>query len=162
MSCAELMTRGLEAHAGRFEGQAPAVKLAAGPRALLRARGPDAHAACRAQHSGERLQVRRHAGGVSGRPENGSVILSFKDDGPGIPPEDRERVFDRFYQVEKTFCGQVPGAGLGPDDGQANRGSPRRQGLGRKRARKGRHDFPASFPRSAGVVVEDPWLTRSG
>lgn len=43
----------------------------------------------------------------------GSVILSFRDNGPGIPPEDRERVFERFYQVEKTFCGQVPGAGLG-------------------------------------------------
>ncbi len=50
---------------------------------------------------------------IGGRAENGSVILQFKDNGPGIPPEDRERVFDRFYQVEKTFCGQVPGAGLG-------------------------------------------------
>jgi signal transduction histidine kinase len=50
---------------------------------------------------------------VAGRRENGSVVVSFKDDGPGIPPEDRERVFERFYQVEKTFCGQVPGAGLG-------------------------------------------------
>ena len=50
---------------------------------------------------------------VSGRSDNGSVIVSFKDNGPGIPPEDRERVFERFYQVEKTFCGQVPGAGLG-------------------------------------------------
>lgn len=44
---------------------------------------------------------------------NGKVTLRFEDNGPGIPPEDRERVFDRFYQVEKTFCGQVPGAGLG-------------------------------------------------
>ena len=51
---------------------------------------------------------------IAGRRDNGSVIrFSFTDDGPGIPPEDRERVFDRFYQVEKTFCGQVPGAGLG-------------------------------------------------
>jgi PAS domain S-box-containing protein len=50
---------------------------------------------------------------VAGRSENGSVVVSFKDNGPGIPPEDRERVFERFYQVEKTFCGQVPGAGLG-------------------------------------------------
>jgi signal transduction histidine kinase len=54
----------------------------------------------------KRLDVSVHA-------ENGSVVLCFKDDGPGIPPEDRERVFERFYQVEKTFCGQVPGAGLG-------------------------------------------------
>lgn len=50
---------------------------------------------------------------IAGLRDNGSVILTFKDNGPGIPPEDRERVFDRFYQVEKTFCGQVPGAGLG-------------------------------------------------
>jgi len=50
---------------------------------------------------------------VSSRSVNGSVVVSFKDDGPGIPPEDHERVFERFYQVEKTFCGQVPGAGLG-------------------------------------------------
>jgi len=54
-----------------------------------------------------------HQLNVSGGTENGSVILRFKDDGPGIPPEDHERVFERFYQVEKTFCGQVPGAGLG-------------------------------------------------
>jgi len=50
---------------------------------------------------------------IAGRTDNGSIVVSFKDDGPGIPPEDRERIFERFYQVEKTFCGQVPGAGLG-------------------------------------------------
>jgi signal transduction histidine kinase len=50
---------------------------------------------------------------ITGRAEDGSVTLTFKDNGPGIPPEDRAHVFDRFYQVEKTFCGQVPGAGLG-------------------------------------------------
>jgi len=50
---------------------------------------------------------------ISATHHNGSVILQLKDNGPGIPVEDRDRVFDRFYQVEKTFCGQVPGAGLG-------------------------------------------------
>ncbi len=50
---------------------------------------------------------------IQGKRQNGSVVLEFKDDGPGIPPEDRERVFERFYQVEKAFSGQVPGAGLG-------------------------------------------------
>ncbi len=50
---------------------------------------------------------------VHGERKNGHVIMSIADDGPGIPPEDRERIFERFYQVEKSFCGQVPGAGLG-------------------------------------------------
>jgi signal transduction histidine kinase len=50
---------------------------------------------------------------VSGVAGNGHVTLRFTDDGPGIPPEDRERVFERFYQVEKFFSGQVPGVGLG-------------------------------------------------
>jgi two-component system sensor histidine kinase VicK len=46
--------------------------------------------------------------------ENGDQVqIRFSDNGPGIPPEDRDRIFERFYQVEKTFCGQVPGAGLG-------------------------------------------------
>ena len=36
-----------------------------------------------------------------------------EDDGPGIRPEDRDRVFKRFCEVETGFLGQVPGAGLG-------------------------------------------------
>ena len=50
---------------------------------------------------------------IAGEDQKDAVIVRFSDDGPGIPPEDRERVFERFYQVEKDFCGQVPGAGLG-------------------------------------------------
>jgi signal transduction histidine kinase len=50
---------------------------------------------------------------VKGHQENGTITIEFSDDGPGIPPEDRERVFDRFYQIDKDFVGQIPGAGLG-------------------------------------------------
>jgi len=42
--------------------------------------------------------------------EDGGALLCVADNGPGIPEEDRERVFDRFYRREGT--GQS-GSGLG-------------------------------------------------
>jgi len=41
------------------------------------------------------------------------VKLAFIDNGRGIPPEERERVFEKFYQLEKSFTGTVEGVGLG-------------------------------------------------
>jgi len=49
---------------------------------------------------------------VRGRRDGGHVLLSVADEGPGIPPDDLERVFDSFYRVRKTD--HVPaGTGLG-------------------------------------------------
>jgi len=44
---------------------------------------------------------------------NGLVSLAVSNSGPGIPPEDRRRVFERFYRVEKSRSRRVDGAGLG-------------------------------------------------
>lgn len=41
------------------------------------------------------------------------IALSVADAGPGIPPEDHEKVFSRFHQIEKDFTGQQEGMGLG-------------------------------------------------
>ncbi|RWE25582.1 MAG: two-component sensor histidine kinase, partial [Mesorhizobium sp.] len=49
---------------------------------------------------------------LQGWVDNGSVILQVMDEGPGIPPEDLERVFDSFYRVRKADQVRA-GTGLG-------------------------------------------------
>ncbi|HYD76013.1 ATP-binding protein [Ramlibacter sp.] len=40
----------------------------------------------------------------------GGVLLAVEDSGPGVPPQDRERVFDRFWRAPGQ---DAPGSGLG-------------------------------------------------
>ena len=45
--------------------------------------------------------------------ENNDKILVVKDDGIGIPQKDHERIFERFYRVDKSRSKKVGGTGLG-------------------------------------------------
>ncbi len=50
---------------------------------------------------------------VSLRRENGRFMIAVSDTGPGIPPEDLPRIFDRYYRSEKDWHPMGDGAGLG-------------------------------------------------
>ncbi len=61
---------------------------------------------------------RRHAGpsgrvAISARADGTSLVVSVEDDGPGIPPQQRERVFDRFHRNEPSRDRASGGSGLG-------------------------------------------------
>ena len=51
-----------------------------------------------------RVQLRRRGG---------DVVLDVMDDGPGIPSNDRVRIFEPFYQSTSEYTGPVKGTGLG-------------------------------------------------
>lgn len=50
---------------------------------------------------------------VSVTREGGRVVLSVQDTGIGIPAGETDRVFERFYRVDKSHSKEIGGTGLG-------------------------------------------------
>ena len=50
---------------------------------------------------------------VSAQTANQSVLISVADQGYGIPPELRSRIFEKFYRVPRVEDADSPGTGLG-------------------------------------------------
>ncbi|MGH8803011.1 MAG: sensor histidine kinase, partial [Casimicrobiaceae bacterium] len=49
--------------------------------------------------------------GLRGR--DGRALLEVADEGPGVVPEERERIFETFYQGHAKAEGRIKGSGLG-------------------------------------------------
>jgi two-component system phosphate regulon sensor histidine kinase PhoR len=50
---------------------------------------------------------------VRARARNGFVRIEIQDDGPGIDPKHHDRLFERFYRVDKGRSREMGGTGLG-------------------------------------------------
>lgn len=59
-----------------------------------------------ARHAGSLVEVRV-------APRGGRVVVTVFDDGPGIPADQRERVFDRFVRLDPDRSRSAGGTGLG-------------------------------------------------
>lgn len=51
--------------------------------------------------------------GVAARFDGDALELDVTDQGPGIPPEERARIFDPFYQGSQAGAGPLRGTGIG-------------------------------------------------
>lgn len=61
------------------------------------------------------MKYNRRDGSVSIylKEEDEKVVIVVKDTGIGIPKEDQNRVFERFYRVDKSHSREIDGTGLG-------------------------------------------------
>jgi two-component system, sensor histidine kinase len=60
------------------------------------------------------IRYTRHGGVVVGcRRRGGQVRMEIWDTGPGIPSDQRQKIFDEFYRLDKSGRDRQPGVGLG-------------------------------------------------
>ncbi len=74
--------------------------------------------------SAEQVLMNLVSNAIKHSPTNGRIVLTavsgaggagiaVEDEGPGVPPEERSRVFERFYRGAKARQLRLPGTGLG-------------------------------------------------
>lgn len=72
-----------------------------------------------AVESGRKMASRTMASGAAARPDSTSasaarhVVVRVSDTGPGIPADMQDKVFERFFRVDKSRSKETGGTGLG-------------------------------------------------
>jgi signal transduction histidine kinase len=61
-----------------------------------------------AKHAPDKAPIR-----VAARQVGALAVVSVEDTGPGVPPAERERIFERFTQLDSGATRQAGGVGLG-------------------------------------------------
>jgi len=46
-------------------------------------------------------------------PQSGRVVISVEDNGPGVAPRERRKIFEQFYRADDLLTREVEGTGLG-------------------------------------------------
>jgi signal transduction histidine kinase len=67
------------------------------------------------KYTGPTARIRIHAAAGTGAlpTSRNAIALTLEDDGPGVPDDAVERLFDRFFRVRQAGEPSRPGSGIG-------------------------------------------------
>ena len=102
----------LVATANRYAGERVPVSVTAGPAVFANVNSEELRRVLAnlvenaIRHAGSNVVLAAHI-------EGGRAVITVTDDGPGIPPDERERVFERFARLDDARDRDAGGTGLG-------------------------------------------------
>jgi signal transduction histidine kinase len=106
----------IESIVGRYAHARVPVDLAAGPELVVDGDQDGLHRVVlnlidnAVRYATKQVRVTLDRGDLNG---TDAAVLTVVDDGPGIPAEERKRVFDRFYRLHSSRSRDTGGTGLG-------------------------------------------------